>query len=84
MSYKSAMAALRRPRPRQLIADRLRRFRVACGITQEDAAKRLRITRSQWCMIESGQQSIPAERIVDFADLVNAPVAELLGIREAA
>ena len=80
------MAALRRPRPRQHIADRLRRFRLAKGLTQEDAAKRLRITRSQWCLIESGQQSIPAERILDFAELVDASVAELLGapVSEAA
>ena len=75
------MAALRRPRPRQLIADRLRRFRLAQGITQETAAKKLRITRSQWCMIESGQQSIPAERIIDFADLVGVTANDLLGIR---
>lgn len=73
------MAALRRPRPRQHIADRLRRLRLACGITQEEAARRLRITRSQWCEIEAGRQSIPAERIADFAELVNAPVTELLG-----
>jgi hypothetical protein len=31
-------------------------------------------------MIESGQRSIPAERIVDFAELVSAPVTELLGV----
>lgn len=78
------MAALRRPRPRQLIADRLRKFRLAKGLIQEDAAKKLRITRSQWCLIESGQQSIPAERLPDFAQLVGATVNDLLGIREAA
>jgi transcriptional regulator with XRE-family HTH domain len=78
------MAALRKPRPRQKIADRLRRLRLASGITQDEAAGKLNITRSQWCMIESGQRSIPAERIVDFAELVNAPVTELLGLKEAA
>ena len=76
------MAALRRPRPRQLIADRLRRFRLARGITQEAAAKRLRIQRSQWCLIECGQQSIPAERLVDFAELVGVTANDLLGIHE--
>lgn len=76
------MAALRRPRPRQLIADRLRRFRLAKGLTQEVAAKRLRITRSQWCLIESGQQSIPAERLMDFAELVDASVTDLLGLQQ--
>ena len=76
------MAALRRPRPRQQIADRLRRLRIASGITQEEAARRLRISRSQWCNIESGSQSIPAERILDFAQLVGATSNELLGVRE--
>lgn len=74
------MAALRRQRPRQLIADRLRRFRLAAGITQEEAAKRIRIARSQWCLIETGQQSIPAERLVDFAALVKATPNDLLGV----
>lgn len=78
------MAALRRPRPRQQIADRLRRLRLASGLIQEEAARRLRITRSQWCLIEAGSQSIPAERIVDFAQLVGVTVNELLGIGEEA
>lgn len=76
------MAALRRPRPRQHIADRLRRLRLASGITQEEAARRLRITRSQWCLIEAGSQSIPAERIVDFAQLVKSTVNQLLGVQD--
>lgn len=74
------MAALRRPRPRQEIADRLRRFRLAAGLTQEVAAKALRITRGQWYEIESGKQSIPAERILDFAALVGATPNDLLGV----
>lgn len=74
------MASLRRRAPRQHIANRLRRFRLAAGITQEEAAKRIRIARSQWCLIETGQQSIPAERIVDFADLVKVSVNDLLGV----
>lgn len=76
------MAALRKRSARRKIAERLRRFRIANDLTQEVAAKRLRITRSQWCEIEAGRQSIPAERIVDFADLVQRPVADLLGIDE--
>jgi len=78
------MAALRKQRPRQKIADRLRRLRLASGITQDEAALKLNITRSQWCMIESGKRSIPAERIADFAELVKAQVVELLGIKDAA
>lgn len=74
------MAALRRVRPRKAIADRLKKARIAAGISQEEAARRMDIARSQWCLIEQGAQSIPAERIVDFANLVNAPVTELLGI----
>lgn len=74
------MAALRRVRPRKAIADRLKRARIAAGVSQEEAAKRLDIARSQWCMIEQGAQSIPAERLVDFAGIVRTTVSELLGV----
>lgn len=74
------MAALRKQKQRQRIADRLRKFRLAAGVTQDAACAKLDITRSQWFLIESGKRSIPAERIVDFATLVNATVAELLGV----
>ena len=74
------MAALRRPKQRQKIADRLRRLRVAAGITQDQACAKLDIARSQWCLIETGQRSIPAERIVDVARLVNVSLNELLGV----
>lgn len=77
------MAALRRQAPRQRIAERLRRARLAAGITQEEAARRIRITRSQWCLIEAGEQSIPAERVVDFARLVQVSVTDLLGVAVA-
>ena len=78
--YLFRMAALRRPGPRAKIAERLKRMRLAAGITQEEACARLKIARSQWFLIESGQRSIPAERIVDFALLVKVPVTELLGV----
>lgn len=78
--YLLVMAALRRPGPRAKIAERLKRLRLAAGITQEEACARLKIARSQWFLIESGQRSIPAERIVDFALLVKVPVTELLGV----
>ena len=74
------MAALRKPKPRKAIAERLKKFRLAAGISQEEAARRMDIARSQWCLIEQGEQSIPAERIVDFAQLVKAHVTELLGV----
>lgn len=45
----------------------------------ESAATRLDISRSQWCQIEQGYQSIPAERLLDFAVTVKVSVADLLG-----
>lgn len=74
------MAALRRDRPRKAIADRLKKARIAAGITMETAATRLDISRSQWCQIEHGLQSIPAERLEDFAGIVKTTVSELLGV----
>lgn len=74
------MAALRKRGPRQAIADRLRKFRLRAGLSQEVAAQRLKITRGTWCIIEQGRQSIPAERLADFAAIVGANVGQLLGV----
>ncbi len=78
------MAALRRTSPRRKIAARIRAGRLALSMTVKDAASKLRVHRDQWYAIEAGKQSLPAERILDVARIVNRPVAELLGLREAA
>jgi len=50
-------------------------------MTIKDAALKLRVHRDQWYAIEAGKQSLPVERIIDVARIVNRPVVELLGIQ---
>lgn len=79
------MASMRRSGRRREIAQRLRRLRVALGLSQEQAAKQLGVDRVQWGYLELGTQSIPAERIVDVCRIVNTTPDELLGtVAEAA
>jgi transcriptional regulator with XRE-family HTH domain len=77
------MAALRKTYPRRRIAHRLRLLRIRAGVTQEEIAGQLRLRRNQWCRIEAGDQSIPAERLVDIARIISATVDELLGIKKS-
>lgn len=74
------MAALRRTSPRRRIAARIKASRLAQGFSQDVAAKKLRVHRDQWYRIEAGLQSIPAERLLDVARIVDTTVNELLGI----
>jgi transcriptional regulator with XRE-family HTH domain len=73
------MAALRKASPRRKIAARIRSSRLAVGISQEVAARQLRVHRDQWYRIEAGLQSLPSERLKDVARIVKRPVLELLG-----
>lgn len=77
------MPSIRRTGRRREIAQRLRKLRLALGLSQEQAAKQLGIDRVQWGYLELGQQSIPAERLVDVCRIVNTTPAELLGAEAA-
>lgn len=77
------MAAMRRPSPRKKIAERLKRLRIEAGITQDVAARKMRLTIKQWGRIENGHQSIPAERLTSLAALVKTDVEYLLGVPRA-
>jgi len=50
------------------------------GISQEAAARLLGVDRTQWSHIELGKQSVPAERLLDVARIVDATVSHLLGV----
>jgi transcriptional regulator with XRE-family HTH domain len=78
------MAALRRTAPRRRLADRIRAARRGAGLSQEVVAKKLRIATNQWWRIESGLQSLPAERLVDVARIINVNVTDLLDAQAAA
>lgn len=74
------MAALRRTSPRRKIAARIRALRLSLGLSQEAAAKKLRVHRDQWYRIEAGLQSLPTERLVDVARIVETTALDLLGL----
>lgn len=74
------MPSIRRAAPRRQIAQRIRAARLAIPISQEAVAKKLRLHRQQWRRIEAGQQSIPAERLIDVCEIIQTNVDHLLGI----
>jgi transcriptional regulator with XRE-family HTH domain len=47
------------------------------GLTQEEAAKRLNISRATLSRYENGQQSIPAEMIEKILHVYDAPITTL-------
>jgi len=69
---------------RRKIAARIKAGRLALGMTVKDAAARLRVHRDVWYEIEIGKQSLPVERFLDVARIVNRPAVDLLGIQAAA
>lgn len=56
----------------------LRGFRVRAGMTQEEVATELGITRASYASIESGRQRAPADVIWRLSIVYGAPVARLL------
>lgn len=76
------MPSIRRTGKRRELAQRIRRRRESLGLRQEDVAKSLRIDRLQWHYIESGQQSVPMERVAELCVILQWTAAELLGITE--
>ncbi len=73
------MSSIRRTGKRREIAERVREKRLAAGLTQEGVAKQLGLQRIQMINIEAGRQSIPAERLLDFARVLATTPVELLG-----
>lgn len=51
----------------QAIGSRIRMLRNALGITQEDLAKRLRVTRTSLASIEIGRQRIRLDQVEEIA-----------------
>jgi transcriptional regulator with XRE-family HTH domain len=74
------MPSIRRAGRRREIAQRIRRLRIGLGISQEAAAKQLGVDRAIWGYIELGKQSVPAERILELASILQTPVTDLLGV----
>lgn len=65
---------------RMLIADRLKRARQNCGLSQRDVAKAMNIGASTYCRIERGITEPTAPQIATMSGLCEVSVLWLLGI----
>ncbi len=82
MNYGWSMASIRRSGTRQQIAKRLRRKRVATGLSAAATAKLLRVAYESWLRIEWGKASVPAERLLEVCEIIRATPLELLGVQQ--
>ena len=74
------MASIRRKGSRIEIAERLRKARRDQGLTIKEAAGMLRVQHEVWRRLETGVQSIPAERVSDICNITKIEPLDLLGI----
>jgi transcriptional regulator with XRE-family HTH domain len=71
------MAATRRPEYRRFLL-RLRAARERAGLTQVEAARRLRVPQSYVSKCESGERRVDVIELVEFAQLYRRSVAFFL------
>ena len=57
---------------------RLKEARVLSGLSQNEAAKKMNMSRRSLNYIETGEREVTSDRIVDFAKLYNIDVREVL------
>ncbi len=63
--------------------DRLRSAREEKGLTQEQLAHLIGYrSKSQYCMIESGQRGVSVELALSIGQILGKPVTELFGAAE--
>lgn len=67
-----------------LLSERLKKFRLALGLTQEEVAKALGTERTTYTYYERGTHKPSLDRIKALAKLFNTDVATLLGEDELA
>ena len=60
------------------IAKRIKETRIAANLSQEEAAKAMKISRRKLQMIEANEVSISVDDVLDFAKLYKVDVRELL------
>ncbi len=63
--------------------ERLKKARIASGINQADAAKKLEMSRSTLSAIEADKRQVLASEILQFAELYNVPVLSLMSDEES-
>jgi transcriptional regulator with XRE-family HTH domain len=57
------------------LGHRLKLFRVAAGLKQNELAKRLRVSQNYVYMVESGRREASREYLTKFAKAVNLPLS---------
>lgn len=60
---------------------KLRALRESRELRQEDVAKKIRISRSQYSAIESGQSIVNYNHLVALADAFNMTPSEIMALR---
>jgi transcriptional regulator with XRE-family HTH domain len=60
------------------INEKLRFYRLSCGLSQEAVAKEIGIKRTTVTAIENGDRKILAEELIDFSKIYGIPVETLL------
>lgn len=63
--------------------ERLKKARIASGINQADAAKKLEMSRPTLSAIEAGKRQVLASEILKFAELYNVSVLSLMSDKES-
>lgn len=63
---------------REKIATRIKEARVMAGLSQDQAAKKLKLQRPAISEIESGKRKVSAEEIIQLADLYKVDTSWLL------
>lgn len=58
------------------IAERVAKLREQSGLTQEDVAKKLDISRQRWILVEKGQRDLSTEELETLAGLFGIDVAD--------
>ena len=62
-----------------MLAQRLKKIRLACGLTQTDIAQALNIDRTTYTYYETGKHEPSLSRAQELAKLFNIDIATLIG-----
>lgn len=60
------------------IGRRIAEARQSIGLSQEDAATKIKITRVTWNLIEKGNQKLAIDRLMDIASILQIAPAKLI------
>ena len=63
--------------------ERLKKARIASGINQADAAKKLEMSRPTLSAIEADKRQVLTSEILQFAELYNVPILSLMSDEES-